>query len=471
MTIGGRLLPALAALAIGVPARAAPPLGEEIADGGFGFALRPPSGWRIDRQRAAQQAGLVVLRLIHESEKAGTQVITVRVSPGTRTMPIDATLGEFAAALTADLKEVQITEKSVRTVGPLPAGYLSARFQLGGRPTILLASVIQARPRQYFVLLYNGAAESQAEIEPLFRAVTDSFRSFDTDATDAAMRRALLAGTDWLPGLTAKRIAAVPESETWFSISRGVERLGYVQRTVRHSSAGQRDAIAISEQGWTFAADGAARRVFNEMELTTDQRTESWRSATLTLVPARERRPATVDLMAFTGAREGKRIISEQRFGTGGAPEANPTLDAPPTYISRALVRLAPQLLDRLDKPRILAFHQVDDERRGLIPWTIEVAPDTARSKLGRTLYRIVEREGMVVPIAETYISDKGEVLKISIGDTVLRQASKADLEATFGARVAEAEKSIMALDKESAEYQRHFSAAGAGAPVTVQPR
>lgn len=466
-----RWMLAIALFALAAPAFAAPDLGPEFQDGSFGLALRPPRDWQLLRERVVAQSGLTILRMVRDLPRGGRQEFAVRLSQTQKDLSVEGALDEFSEALKKDLAGAQVVRREIRPARGLPTGHLAMRMSLDGQEMQLLTCVVKARPNQYFVMLYNGLLADQGEMTSLFEAVAASIRLLDTPESDQAAQRALSAGSDWLQSLKPERLVALQPSETWFLIQQGAEPVGYLQTVVQRDTSARRDEIALYEQGWTFRQDGVAIRVFNEMRLTTDLRTESWRLARLTLMPKAGEEPARVDVAAFNGARQERRLISEQRFGATGAAEPNPPIDLPPSYIPRVLVRLAPRLLGDLQRPRMVGFHEFDHERRGLVPRMIELRPETAQSKLGRTLYRLVEREGVHVPISEAFVTDDGMVLKVIAGPLVSRQARKSELEGRFAERVAAAEKTLLELDHDYGSYQERFRDLRPGAPIGAAPR
>src|SRR5262249_53028242 len=95
-----RILPLLLALLPAAPDRPDPRLAEPFVDGTFGFRLRPPVDWALNRERSANTAGLTVLRITRQVDKATVVEIAVRIKQLERAMPIEAALKDLSAGLT-----------------------------------------------------------------------------------------------------------------------------------------------------------------------------------------------------------------------------------------------------------------------------------------------------------------------------------------------------------------------------------
>lgn len=448
-------------------------LAAPYVDGTFGFSIRPPAEWMMLRERKANAVGLTVLRCHLPIAQGVIAEISVRICQTRKPVTIESTLDELSAGITKDLPNPVIREKSVRTIAGKPGGFLAASFTLGGQPTTLLETIVQARRGEYYLIQFSGPTAVEPQIEPIYNAVVASFRILEDDATTDLIREALLAATDWTNDLSPAKLESIKRVESWMGVHRAGKLVGYMQivsdvtsmPTVISSGdpahSRKIDGIGVREQGWTFEPDGSAQRIVNEMFLTPDRALERWNKSTLIWSPATGKSPADVNVAVEEGALESGKLFTSQRFGAAAAAIPNEPEKAPPTYVPRVLLRLLPQLIGDLGKRRLLAFHEYDHEARGLILRTVEFR-NPIKVKVGpaagKTYYVLREREGLSGPPTDIYVNESGRVVKIVTGLTMLKVMNRQDLEREFLARVEAAEKGVADVEREYGRYRERFT-------------
>ncbi len=443
-----------------VPALAAEPPPDAYIDGSLGFWLRPPADWQLLRERRAEPGGLLVLRMVKRAGPARVHEITLhqRITP--RSMGLDEALSELTAALRAESRGLRIAEQAELRRADRPAAFLSAEHESPEGPMILLTAMVRARPSMFYVLTYAGPAASRAEIEPQFRAAAESFQVLEDERSDRLVRQALLAGTDWLNALRPETLSALDEEESYLAVSVDDRPAGYVRVSIEPTTWGGRDGLAVLEYGWTFAPDAPARCVRSEMFVSFDLQSERWQVTTTTLLPAEGDSPASADVVLEEGAREKDRLLTSQQFGPGAPPEANPPLKVPPTYVSRALVRVLPRVIDHLERPRVLAFNEFDPVRRGLILRSVEIlgAADPPVPVRGGKCFALRDREGLFGRPNDVFVDHTGRVRAVVSGSLKMKPADRTDLEKRYAQRVAEAERTVQELLGEYVRAQERFS-------------
>ena len=133
MTLAGFLC----MLSLLLPAQAGPdarPLAEPYVDGSYGFSIRPPSGWRLVRQRIPETRGATLLRMVQSLGAGRNHQIILRHTATTKTLPISEMLRELADTLSLEFSNFDIHSQQVQEIAGRPAGYLSATIT---RSTVL----------------------------------------------------------------------------------------------------------------------------------------------------------------------------------------------------------------------------------------------------------------------------------------------------------------------------------------------
>lgn len=452
-------------LALLLHAAALPAFPETLApdaytDGTLGFSLRLPRDWRVDRRRRPDPAGVILLQLYREFGPSQVHDITVRVSQTPQPRPLDQVLDELLAKVNDDLKNVKIVSRTPREVSKRSAADVSATYTLDGEERFMALRLIQAWPQQYYVILFNGPRAAALDIEPLFRQVADSFRVIEDPATNHVIRQALADGRAWFTEITRKSLADMADAQWCLMIHADGAPIGFVESLTMDFEYGGRRGLGLTERGWTFPPDGAARKLHNEMWLRYDGRAERWQAATRFIVAARGDRPASIDIVVEEGARENDQLVTSQIVGYGQPSESNPVIPAPPGYIPRLVVRMFPRLVGDLVTPRVLAFNEYDFERRGLILRTFDMKGqvETPGGDGKDPIFRIREREGFATDLADVYVDRLGRIVSVSSGKLTFKPARPEAAYRLFATRIEQAEKTLRELEADYSRVQDRFS-------------
>ncbi len=425
-------------------------LADEYVDGTYGFSIRPPHGWHLIRERVPERRGATLLRMVDLSHKDALDPIVLRHTTTTKIIPINDMLRDVCKTLQLEFANVEIHDQQVQQVAGQPAAYLSATFLSRGAKRLRLMSIVEAAPRQYFLLIYNGSPDTQGRIEPVFQHVFSSMRLLSERLSGDEMEAALEAGAQWIKGVTAQAIRSALLGEQHLAVSIDGKPVGYV--TVRHRPGrwNKRDGFDVIEEGWTFGDDGVARLLQSRMFIGQDTVHERWRTTVTTWTPARGDRPENLESTLEEGLRDRQFLLTGQTYSLNRPQRENPPIEIGKTYISKALIRLLPRMAGDLHKPRNYAFAAFDHSRAALILRIVEfkgqVEPPDAGIK-GK-VFRIDEREGATAIPSTLYVDEEGRTLLVKSRNLTMRPAERSELERQFGGRIAEASRAMARLEK-----------------------
>lgn len=455
------------------PAFAEPPPTDLYTDATFGFSLRIPRDWRVDRCRKPDHTGVVVLQLYKEVSPKQIYDISIRTSQTKEAKPVATILTEIVDELKKNLKDFKVIRQDKRDVNKRHVVDLSATCSVDEEERYIMVRMIQAWPQQYYVILFNGPRGSALDIEPLFRSTADSFRVLEDPASDHVIREALSAGRNWFSEITQKTLADLVDNEWCVVMYDGGQPIGFLQSSTMDFEYAGRHGLGLLESGWTFLSDGTARYVHNELWLRYDGRAERWQCAAKTLIPAAGDRPAAVDAFVEDGSREDDKLITSQTIGYGQPAENNPTFTLPPSYLPRLAGRLFPRIVGDLVSPRLLAFNEYDTERRGLILRTFELkgALESGGGKSAEQVFRIREREGLATDLADTYVDKFGRLIRSSAGRYTLKPTRPDAARQLFASKVDAAEKKVRELEAEYAEGAGRFFHDDPPTPKSTSPK
>src|SRR4029079_10622783 len=119
-------------------------------------------------------------------------------------------------------------------------------------------------------------------------------------------------------------------------------------------------------------------------------------------------------------------------------------LEVDENYASAAWHGLMPRVMD-LKRPQLYAFSSYDSERRGMVLRTVELVGPATVSLAGRAtrLIKLQSSEGLLPPVSEIDVDDKGQIMQMQAGRLEMFAATKADLQPKYSKKVIEAEAII----------------------------
>jgi len=434
-------------------------LADPYVDGSYGYTIRPPEGWHVIRQRVPEARGVTLLRMVHQIDRKKIEELLLKQTSTTRQAPMGEMLREIHHALQLEYSNVEVLSQQVQEIAGRPGALIAATFWREGYQWLRLEAIIELRPQQYYVLLYNGPAERRPRSEPLFHFVLGSLRLIKDRLSPAEMDKALTVGKQWLADISAEdmRKAIIPEQ--YLKIMLDGAPIGFVRIQQGPGTSKGNDGIRIRERGWTFESDGRIRRLQSNMFVSFDRHSEKWKTSVTTLVPAEGMRPAYIENALEEGLRTQDVLLTSQAYQIGQPVTENPAREVPDTYVARALVRMLPQLIGDLSRPRWLAFVEFDHQRVDMVLRVVElkgVGNPTAGAMRDKA-YRIEQREGLAGEPSILYVDEEGRVLMVKAGRLTMLPAKAAALEKLFEARVTAADREMARLEKEYEDRQRRF--------------
>jgi len=221
----------------------------------------------------------------------------------------------------------------------------------------------------------------------------------------------------------------------------------------------KRPGVRIAERGWTFEADGRARSLDHVVFLSNDLVNERWKTNASTLVPGAAALPGHLEVSLEEGLRTKDVLLSSQAYAIGQPTVENPALKLPSSYISRGLMRLLPQLVKDLERPRRMAFTTFDHLRTDLVVRVVEIKGqgeppgDAGRGKV----FRIDEREGLASEPSSLYVDEVGRILSTRQGRVTMLHSTRQEMERELGARVDDANRKMSLLESTYSKDEERF--------------
>jgi hypothetical protein len=433
-------------------------LADPYVDGSYGVSIQPPKGWTLVRQQQPESHGITVLRLVDRVSTSRVQEMILKRTSTTKAMPIAEMLDRVAGSLELEFSGVKVLSQQVQTIAGKPGAVLAATFTSEGVSQLRLQGIIELRPQQYYVLLYNGPAELRDKSEPLFNRVLNSIRLLGEELDEAGTAAASAAGIKWMSNITADDLVKAARPEEFLEVKIDGESVGVV--IIQQGAHAWRDhpGVRIEERGWTFDKNGQVRRLQSSMFLSGDLRDERWKTSVSTLIPAEGDKPERLENAWEEGVREADILLSNQTYQLSEPPHENPSLRLPKTYVPRVISRLLPRLIGDPSKPARYVFTSFDHQKVGLTLRIVELkGPSEVPEGAGPDkVYRIDEREGVAEP-SSLYVDDTGRLLFMQSGKLTMRPAPREELEKRFADRIDASEAAMARLEKQYQESQDRF--------------
>ncbi len=453
------------ALAAGQAPAAAPDGGltEPYVDGTYGFSLRLPEGWQVSQKREPEPLGTTLLTLVEPlTQRAGHQITLTHITTK-QGVPIGEMLGRLVADVEFEHPKCEVLARQVQPIAGRPGGYLSATYFRPDEERLALQAVVEVAPGNHFLFRYQGPASQRMRVEPLFQQMLASLEFLFERIDQAALDRAFEAGRSWLRTLSANRLQEACAATQYLRFEIDGRPVGFTAITAgpetkyrgRRTLAG----VEIFEESWVFDPQGQARRLQSRMFVTGDLSSEQWTTSATTWLPPEKDRPERLENAYQEGLRERNVLLTSQTSSLAEPLKENPPLEVPETYITRPLVRLLPRLIGRLDEPRQIAFVEFNHDRAGLIMRVVDVkgTADLPGGREHEKAFRIDVREGLVASPSVFYLDAEGRILLAQSGKLTLRRAEAAELERSFGERIAEVDRAMARLEQQYQQYERRF--------------
>jgi hypothetical protein len=434
-------------------------LADPYVDGSYGISLQPPKGWGLIRQQVPESRGITILRMVDRVSPSRIQEMVLKRTSTTKPLGLKETLERLAASLQLEFNDVTILSQQLQTIAGKPGAVLSATLSSEGVKQLRMEAIIEIGPQQYFVLLYSGPAELRQKSESLFYVVLDSVRLLIGEDDEAALAAAGEAATEWLARIKPEDLEKALQGEQFLQVSLNDQVVGMVIVEQALHTWKSRPGVRVRERGWIFEENGQARHLQSTMFVSNDLRHERWRTTITTLLPADAQNPERIEKEQEEGLREGNALLSSQTYHLGEPSKDNAPLRLPKNYISRALMRLLPRLMDDLSKPRKFTFTTFDHQRQALVLHVVELkgAAQTPAGKSEQLAFRIEEREGFAADPTSRLVDQSGSLLMMKAGQLSLRPASREELEKRFSDRVKASEEKTSRLEEQFEKSMERF--------------
>lgn len=416
-------------------------LADPIVDTAHGFSIRPPKDWQYLRQRVPERRGSTLVRMVNPLTAAEPEEIVLKHSNTTRAVSMGAMLRSIAANIELEHGDVAFLSQQEQQIAGRPGGILAATFAREGRSRVRLQAIIEAQPRNYFVLIYEGPAARRENCELLFNHVLSSFELQSALADRETLATAAHEGRALLDAITpdSLRKAIIPKQVLKFVLDGTT--VGYVVVRQTEMRRDDRPGVSVSESGWIFEADGGARRLRSEMWVSLDVREEKWETHVTNLLPASRGQKPRLDSAIEKGQLADGILLTSQKDPANQRVTENPPVRVARNYLPRALVRMLPALVSAPENPRTLAFVSFDHARAELVPRIIDLkgAARLPGATADETAFRLDDREGTAAPPSALYFDKDGKTLLVEARSLRMLPATIREMENCFAARITEA--------------------------------
>ncbi len=444
----------------GVTADAA--LGEPHVDGTYGYSICPPKGWQVVRQRVAQGRSLALLRIVNAADQTRGGELTVRRMVMVRADAVGKVLDRIYHGLELEFADVKVLSQQVQEIAGRSGGLLAVTYWRDGIRQMRLHAIIERGSGAYYELLYGGPAAGRREREALFYLVLDSFRVLDDRLSETDLAEAVGAGRAWMSSLDADAVREAMLASQYLRIDVDGQACGYLHLSQEAGRSHGRDGVRVSERSWLFEPGGRVHRTQSNVFVSYDLGGGEWKTSATVLVPASERGRAFIENVLEEGLRSQQMVLSSQAHGLDRPVVQNPALQMPNTYIPRGLMRMLPQLIGDLSRPRRLAFVEFDHQRCDTVVRVVELKgrSDSAAGSAGGETFLIELYESPAGEPSKMHVDRAGRLVSVRIRNTTMVAAPEAALEKRFGRRVAEAGREMARLEEEHDRGARRFGPA-----------
>lgn len=434
-------------------------LADAIVDGSYGVSVRPPKDWRIIRRRVPERRGVTLVQMVHPLGAGQMEEIVLKYTSTTQPVPMDEMLKRISETIELEHSGVEIHSQQQQELAGRRGGVLAASFLHEGRRKFRMQAIIEARPQVYFVLLYDGPAELRAESEPLFNLVLGSLELLIDQIKEEDLAVAMQSGRRFLGGLRPEDLTRVLVPEQFLRFELEGKTVGFVVIWQREQNRDGRPGVLVKERAWMFEPDGRARRLQSNMWVSTNLKHERWETSITSLVPATAERPASLEVTLEDGLRAEKVLLTSQQFGLDQPMTENPPIQLSESYVPRAVLRMLPQLLGDLDRPRMLAFVTFDHSRVGMIARVVEVkgAVELPEGASTGKVFLVEDREGLASLPSEMYVDETGRSIRVESGEMCILPTTAKEMEREFEAKINEAERQMETLEAAHQATQRRF--------------
>ena len=421
-------------------------LGNRFVDGSFGFSIRPFANAKINRHKVRDELnGYQLVEFVHLT-RPWVLVVTLDRSP----RPMRP--GEFVDGLRAfwarQFKDgVETLGRAERRIAARQGAVWNGRYQELSGAWSLFEAVVQVNAREFFRICLKTPRADEATAAAMFEVMVDSFQMVRSEVSTEILEAALQRGRALLSRRPPIRLAERLDTESYLLVRRGGRDLGTAHvREVAETRDG-RSGARVSERGWMFFADGTYHYLRNDYFVSDDFRNGVFEMRLRVVMPATEDRPLVVRDQLERGIRENDKLILSYTKALGNTALTNDVIEITGTYVPMALLRMLSRIVP-LDKPELYAFSSYSSTRKGVVLRTFRVLGRLAPEAGGTAsiVYKVEDSEGMIPPVTELFLDDRGFVRKIIAGGDTVLPTTREQVEYLFGLRIRKAREQLTKL-------------------------
>ncbi|MBI4582126.1 MAG: hypothetical protein HY718_20690 [Planctomycetes bacterium] len=443
-------------------------LGPNYIDGSFGFSVRPIAGARIDRRKRTVE-GRLQLAQFARLEVAWSMAVRLWATA----RPVDAMAA--SDALMADLgphyPDLRVARAEAVKIAARDAVRLEATFSAEGRTWLRQQAVIPLRSRDYIQLVLTTPADDRDVAERSFGQIVESFTIARTEVQQQQLDDALERGTallQSLAGAPGKIAGQALDQPLYLRVVREGTPVGFFEIRERAATIERSDGLQVLQRAWLFGSDGSVQYVQEDKFLANDLTCDEWRNV-VQLMPSPQVDPKQRLVVSIEGGiRRNDQIVVDYTDQVGVSDKQTKAIQVEPSYAAALWPLLLPRLVD-LSKPELYAFSMYDSDRRGLILRVFRVVGPVRVLAGGRRVsaVRIEDSEGLLPPVSEIDVDEKGRPVRVSAGPVEMTVATAAQVEQEFGLQV----KAAQARFRETAGLPPPSAAAGSQGATGGQPK
>lgn len=438
---------------------------QPYVDRSFGFSIRPFSDCTVVRHKRMDSEGDVELAQFVHPQRGW--VTTVRLAHTTKPFTPDDLLAGLEEKLSEQYRGLKIERREKLKLAHRDAVRLAGTVPVAGTLWFRQQAAIFCKDNEFFVIVFNVPAADRTKGEELFDGMIRSFDILRSEMTQELLQKSLAQGAEWLRSVAKDRaLGRNLMKEHYLRILLDGHDVGYLWLQESRTAVDRRDGVGIRHEGWLFDADGKVKRQVTQMFLSDDLTAERWETMVEVVSPPKGTAPAQRLVTLEQGVRDADKLLIGFSKAPNSTEMSDKVVEIPESYGPAAVFTLFPRAVD-LSKPELYAFVSYNSERQGLVLRTLRVLePQQNITIEGRTLRvtKIEDSEGLIPPISEIYVDDKGRLIRIVAGNLEMLATDLDKIKALYAGKVAATEQMVRPLAPSSDKAPAAKKAPGAKA-------
>jgi hypothetical protein len=427
-------------------------------DRSFGFSIRPPAGCGVFREKLF--VGKADVELVRFAQAERQWYLSVRLSNTTRPLDTKMIVDGITERLST-FESVKVLRGESARIASREAVRYAASFFDKGVGGMRYQAVIRVQPTEYLAIIFVTPLGDAKEAEPLFERIVGSFELMRTEKRDQQVAEALGRGKSLLQRLASDRLETtqLARKEQYLRFSLDGKYVGFIEVREQATTVDKRPGIEFLKNVWVFMPKGSITYLQNTMFLSADLAHERWDNRLVVLdPPGKKGEPGTVTFDFESGIRQDNQLLVKYASAPNSDKVLDKAIEVEKTYAPVSWDLLFPRLVD-LKKGGLYAFSSYDTARRGLQLRAYRLIGSKRVVIGGRpvTVVRIEESEGLIPPVNEIDVDEKGQVLRVVAPstDTEMVATTRAHVDVKYGQRVKEALATFDRLAKERSKMAR----------------